>query len=163
MKEKTPITIVRKGEIIGIFASQRDAARVLGVHATTIANRISRASVTDECTFRYATDEETAVLHTLARIARVEAEPQNPRPKPEEKKPERKRVYKSDDKPLESMRGTLVSYDITPDRRCVTPCPYRDAPKPMVGSAGCARCPSFHGRNRQLRKVACSFRKKSLM
>ena len=50
----------------------------------------------------------------------------------------------------------VVEYQLSAGCICITPCPYRDSPKPKVGSAACMNCTSFHGRNRVTQQVACS-------
>lgn len=73
-----------------------------------------------------------------------------------------KKVEITEDKPLDRDLHTIIKYDTRYKRISVTPCPFKKAPKPMVGSGLCQSCGSFRGRNRQMHEVACSFNYKKL-
>lgn len=61
-----------------------------------------------------------------------------------------------DDIELDGSKYRIVRYEVRNKRECITPCPFRVYPKPLVGSGGCVSCPSFKGRNRKRHEVACS-------
>lgn len=67
----------------------------------------------------------------------------------------KKRERFCENEELDRERYKILRYEVTSDRRCITPCPYMCSPKPMVGSAACQACSSFHGRNRHTHEVAC--------
>lgn len=48
-----------------------------------------------------------------------------------------------------------IKYEVRYGRISITKCPYKYDDKPFVGSARCASCGSFRGRNRQQHLVAC--------
>lgn len=54
--------------------------------------------------------------------------------------------------------GNLVRYDTSQIHVCITPCPYAEAPKPMVGSASCMRCSCFLGKDTEKKIVRCKFK-----
>lgn len=39
---------------------------------------------------------------------------------------------------------------------CLTPCPFKEAPKPMIGSSLCQSCSSFQGHDKEKQIVSCS-------
>ena len=51
----------------------------------------------------------------------------------------------------------ILKYEVRYTRVCITPCPFKDAPKPNIGSAQCLGCTHNRGRNKQAREVACAF------
>ena len=51
---------------------------------------------------------------------------------------------------------TILKYDIKFGRVSITPCPFRQFPKPKVGSGACQACSHFRGRDRRTHEVACS-------
>lgn len=52
-------------------------------------------------------------------------------------------------------KQTLISYQKNTFGVCITPCPYYEAPKPMVGSAKCQSCGSFIGMYKSTLEVSC--------
>ena len=53
---------------------------------------------------------------------------------------------------------TLIRYQKDTFGVCITPCPYSEAPKPMVGSAKCQLCGSFIGISKSTLEVSCKKR-----
>ena len=50
----------------------------------------------------------------------------------------------------------IIKYEKNVANVCITPCPFYDSPKPMIGTARCQNCGSFHGIDRKTNEVACS-------
>lgn len=122
------------------FARVKEAALFAGVRPTTMSYRIRSRNV-DSKGYYYISGELT----------------------PEQLKRRRKRCsnpesnqFVSDDQELDSERYKIVKYEVRNLRECITPCPYRDYPKPMVGSGACLTCTSFKGRNKKTHEVACN-------
>ena len=160
MKTPRPLVIEREGKVVGIFASTSCAARCIGVTDKAVNLRITNGMKRNNDIYRYATKEEAAIIRSI-----LPAYPNENTPplveelrkarKPREKKPKKATEPVEDKTELDGEKYTLVSYEMTAERICITPCPYREAPKPKVGSAACMRCGSFHGRNRTTLQVAC--------
>lgn len=51
---------------------------------------------------------------------------------------------------------TILSYETKCPKVHITPCPFHESPKPMIGSAKCQMCGSFRGINRVNKQVACN-------
>ena len=162
MKISTPVVVEEKGRGMGMFMSVSDAAKSVGLTDKAIRHRIHAGMKTVDWTYRYATPDETAFIRQLA-----SGVPKTDRSALIKELSQTKRRYKR--KPLKELecegdrdwvllgkKYDIVPYEITAGRVCVTQCPYREAPKPKVGSALCMACTSFHGRNRVRRQVACS-------
>lgn len=57
---------------------------------------------------------------------------------------------------------TFVPYQTVKKKILITPCPYRDwdnGNRPLVGSANCAACTSFRGKDRENQNVRCAIKK----
>lgn len=52
----------------------------------------------------------------------------------------------------------LIPYEVKSVRICITPCPFVEHPKPLVGSASCQACTSFRGLDKVNHQVACARR-----
>ena len=86
--------------------------------------------------------------------------PKVPRiPKEKKRKPEKK-ADKKDREWTESNKPMVLPYEVKNSRICITPCPYQDAPKPMIGSGRCVNCSSNYGRNIKTHEVLCGFAKR---
>lgn len=57
---------------------------------------------------------------------------------------------------LDASKYKIVKYEVRNLRECITPCPFKEHPRPMVGSAGCMECSSFRGRDNKSHLVACN-------
>lgn len=160
MKTPKPLVIEREGKVVGIFASTSCAARCIGVTDKAVNVRINGGMRRSGEIYRYATKEEAAIIRSI-----LPAYPNENTPplveelrkarKPREKKPKKTTEPVGDKTELNGEKYTLVSYEMTAERICITPCPYRESPRPKVGSAACMKCGSFHGRNRSTLQVAC--------
>ena len=157
-----PVVLERNGEVAGIFASIISAARCIGITEKGMRARIANASKMHEGTYRYATDEEAKLIRTLVpepskelnydliKYAEKMSDPN--------KRVKLKELEKDEDEDLSALseKYNIVPYELSAGCVCVTPCPYRDYPKPKVGSALCVSCPSFYARNRKTKQVACT-------
>lgn len=151
-----PVTLERNGKIISIFATMQDAAKSLGMHVSTIQWRVERGRDVKGERMRLATEAEIRKL----REAKLKESREKRRIK--ERASTKKDTYveesefEMDSVKLDGEKYRIVNYEVTPWRLCITPCPFKESPKPMVGSAVCATCSSFHGRDRVRKQVACS-------
>lgn len=160
MKTPKPLVIEKDGKVIGIFASTSMAASCIGVTDKAVNVRIHEGMKRSGEIYRYATKEESRIIRSIlpaypgASTPPLIKELKTAREQ-RQKKPRKVAEPVADNTELDSEKYTLVSYAITASRVCITPCPYREAPKPKVGSAACMKCGSFHGRNRTTLQVAC--------
>lgn len=65
---------------------------------------------------------------------------------------------RTNEKRIEEGDYTAVPYEQKYGVVCITPCPYYEAPKPMVGSSRCHECSSYISQNRETRHVYCKIR-----
>lgn len=65
-------------------------------------------------------------------------------------------VRRKKDVELDRDKFPILSYEVKFKRVSITPCPYAEYPKPMIGSWKCQRCRSFKGINRNTHEVACN-------
>ena len=137
--KKRAVAVLRKGRVIGLFSSTGNAGRCMGFSDATVRNYINKETVKDGLSFRFAKDEETELIRAIGGLPKETDDTEEP-----ELKAERKSKF------------TIVEYEIAFGHICITPCPFRTDNKPKVGSATCAECPFFHGRNREERQVMCS-------
>lgn len=162
MKKGIPVIMEMNGKVDTIFPTLHDAARTLEKHVSSIKRRISIGSVVKGMRLRYMTQEETDRIRLLIidMLNKDLEKTENPKleesPKKKTKKTKKVSIIEEEDAELDGNKYTILSYELISDRVCVTPCPYKDAPKPKVGSALCMACGSFHGRNRSKKQVACS-------
>lgn len=151
----------KDGKVETIFPAIHEAARTLGKHVSSIKARISSGRAVKGILLRYITQEETDRIRQMAidMLSRDMEEKERIRLEEEaaRKKAERlAAIEEEEDVELDGEKYTILSYEMVAGRVCVTPCPYKDAPKPKVGSSLCMACGSFHGRNRRKKQVACS-------
>lgn len=139
MKEGVKVLAIHQesGEEIR-FKRVKDAADFAGVKSTTMSYRIRSRSV-DKNGYYYISEELT---------------PEQIEIKDRRMTWESAKKYKSDDVELDS-KYHLISYEVRNLRVSITPCPFKEHPKPMVGSGACLKCTSFRGRNREKHQVAC--------
>ena len=134
--KKQAIAIEHEGKVMGVFPSMKNAARFMDYgHYKSIMTRIGKGVGKDGYSVRLATEEETARLQ---------------------------QEVKKEKKHREDNGGELVPYELGKGRICITPCPYRDAPKPLVGSALCEACPSFQWKYRDRLQVRCGAVRKGM-
>ena len=141
MKGTKEIIVEKEGKVIAVFASMKDAEILTKMSSGTIDYRLSKGGEVRGLTFRYCIPAEIEAFDKIAS------------PK---KGKEKEIAYDTFDMETAGKKYNVVDYQLATGRICITPCPYRDAPKPKVGSAACMNCTSFHGRNRLTQQVACS-------
>lgn len=123
------------------FDTIKEAAKFAKMKSSTLAFRIkTRSKLLDGNGYHYEMIEPTEE-ELLRRVKRKEKQTE--------------RVFRSDDAVLDT-KYRIVTYQTRNLRECITPCPYRDNPKPMIGSVNCVRCSSFRGRNKVTHQVACN-------
>ena len=140
MKSGTKVRAVHQttGEQI-CFDTVKDAAAYAKVKPTTMSWRLKNRTV-DSNGWLYLA-EEMSEEHLEKRARRM--------------KYKTIEVFKSDDVELEP-KFLIIKYEVINLRESITPCPFRDTPKPMVGSGKCLMCTSFRGRNKKIHAVACN-------
>lgn len=55
----------------------------------------------------------------------------------------------------ECDKNKLLAYEKNKFGACITPCPFRDSPKPKIGSSLCQFCSYFKGINKETLHIAC--------
>lgn len=123
-----------EGNLIHEFDSISAASRYTGVKHCAILYRIKSGLVKDGMGFKFRNQEDIDSL--------------NPYPY--------YKIKSMEDKELDRDKYKIIQYEVKYKRVSITPCPFKESPKPMVGSASCMECKSFKGRNRQKHEVACS-------
>lgn len=141
MKEPKPIAVEKDGSAIALFSSIKEASLITGMCEKGIQYRIDRGEEVKGVLYRLARPKEAAALKKINTPVK-----------------NRLKALEGDTCNIEAAgkKYNIVSYELTAGRICITPCPYRESPKPKIGSADCLDCPSFHGRNRHTQQVACS-------
>ena len=126
--------------MVAVFASMKDAEIITKMSSATIDYRLAKGGDVRGLTFRRCIPDEKEAFERIA----------------QPKKGKEKEIAR-DTFDMEKAGGkfNVVDYRLMDGCICITPCPYREAPKPKVGSAACMRCGSFHGRNRTTLQVAC--------
>lgn len=124
------------GNIVYRFSSVMEAARKFNTKHANMLYWIRTNYIKDDMVFAFENpnDEEH---HTSYKIYR-------------------KATKKDEDIDLNGSKFAIVPYEVRNVRVCVTRCTIREYPQPFIGSAECARCPSFRGRNKKTHQVACS-------
>lgn len=141
MKGTKQIIVEKDGKVIAVFASMKDAETLTKMSSATIDYRLTKGGEVRGLTFRYCIPDEVEAFERIVS------------PK---KGKEKEIAYDTFDMEEANKKYNVVNYELAAGRICITPCPYREAPKPKVGSAACMECTSFHGRNRLTQQVACS-------
>lgn len=141
MKGTREIVVEREGKVVAVFASMKDAEIITKMSSATIDYRLAKGGDVRGLTFRRCIPDEKEAFGRIA----------------QPKKGKEKEIARDTfDMEKAGRKFNVVDYRLMDGCICITPCPYRDAPKPMVGSSACMDCTSFHGRNRLTRQVACS-------
>lgn len=156
MNAGIPVTLERGGKVISIFATMQDAAKSLGMHVSTIQWRVERGRDVKGERIRLATEAEKRKLRESKLKELIEKRRIKERSSTKKDTYVKESEFELDGVKLDGEKYRIVNYEITPWRLCITPCPFKESPKPMVGSAACATCCSFHGRDLVRRQVACS-------
>lgn len=120
-------------ELLEQYESIQAAAMHYGVNHCTILYWIGAQRPKNGRIFRFHNEEYSSSRH-IYRYYHVKA---------------------TDDKVLDKENNTILKYEVINKRVSITPCPFKEYPKPMVGSGLCVRCNSFRGRNRKDHEVAC--------
>jgi hypothetical protein len=132
---------------VGYFDCIGDAARMAEISTTSMTGRIKSQYVKNGVSFRFAKEGED--LDGVPCLS-----PKRERPEISVKKKDFK--PKEASKKLDGEKYTILKYEVRNIRECITPCPFKEAPKPMVGSAKCMSCGSYRGRNRIAHEIACN-------
>lgn len=147
---------------IGYFDCIGDAARMAGIYTSNMTSRIKTGYTKDGFSFRFVNDGESLSDIPCLSPKRKRGEKfiiTEKSPKEDAfkavKKTRRKSVFEEDTTELDRSKYLIMKYEVRNLRECITPCPFKEYPKPMIGSAMCMKCGSFKGRNRTTHEVAC--------
>lgn len=121
------------GNVVGEYDSIANMAESYGVTHTTIRYRIRMERPFDGLYFKLADNSKIQVPESILK----------------------KDVYEDDDVVLDREKYKILSYQ-TKNHVCITPCPFLQSPKPMIGSGRCMYCTSFRGRNIKTNEIACN-------
>ena len=143
---------------VGYFDCIGDAARMAGIYTSNMTSRIKTGYTKDGVSFRFVKDKESLKdIPCLSperkrgeKFVATEKKPKLARPKKEKKS-----IFENDDTELNREKYLILKYEVRNLRECITPCPFKEYSKPMIGSAKCIKCSSFKGRNRTTHEVAC--------
>ena len=152
------VVMVAEGKSIGYFDCIADAARMTGIRTTSMTQRIKNRFVKNGIGFRFMEEGEDLTGITCLSPERKRGErfvKTEKMPKQTNPKKEKKSVFEDDNTELNRDKYLILKYEVRNLRECITPCPFKEAPKPMIGSAMCMKCGSFKGRNRKTHEVAC--------
>ena len=139
---KEVIVLDSNGNIVERYPSLRDLAAAYNVNHATVVYWLRKGAERDGKTFDYANPEQKTTYKPRQKKDPSEAAGQE---KCEEEKEE----------PLDRVNNTIIPYETIGTRLCITPCPFKLAPKPKVGSYLCQSCASFRGISRKTHEVAC--------
>lgn len=137
MGKKKPV-IVRdlQGNILNRFESVQKAADFFGASHPNVLYWIRMERVKDEKVFAFENPEDTAHHTNYGMYHR--------------------KIKHVEDVELDKENYMIVPYEVKFMRVSITPCPYREYPKPMVGSAACQACPLFKWIDRKAHEVSCN-------
>lgn len=127
-----------EGELLFTFPSINKCAEHFCVQVGTILYRISKGFSYDGMVFSFVDGD------------RREAVPKKP-PKPKKIK----RVMREEVE-LDRTKYKILPYEVKYKHICVTKCPFISEKTIFIGSALCANCKSFRGRDRKTQEVACN-------
>ncbi len=120
------------GNIVGEYNSIFDMAQAYGVTSTTMRYRIRMEKPFNGLYFKLADKTKIQVSKSILS----------------------KGVY-DDNVVLNREKCRILSYQ-TKNHVCITPCPFLQSPKPMIGSGKCMSCTSFRGRSVKTNEIACN-------
>lgn len=120
-------------QVVKVFDSVTKAADYFNVTGSALHHRYKKGLVYDGYIIEYS-DEAPIAEHFTPKTT--------------------KRILEECD--LDRERYNIIKYEVKHERICITPCPFLEAPKPMVGSGRCIKCSRNRGRNRKTHEVACS-------
>lgn len=123
------------GEVIARYDSVKDVARAKDTSHSNILYWIRSGYMKDGSIYRFENPEDEHCAYTYNTYHK-----------------------QKDGIPIELDRNqyTILPYEVKFGRICITPCPFKEHPKPMVGSGNCARCGQFRGRDIANHEIACS-------
>lgn len=127
------------GDVLDTFETLKDAAQFYGVKESTIIYRIKTQHIFNGEMVQY----ETVLPHDCL----------------EAKRYKRNRYKKNENIrwcDVDKDNYKKVEYKIKMKHVCITPCPYSQSPKPMVGSARCEGCSRFKFRDSESKIVYCT-------
>lgn len=124
------------GDIIEEYNSATEAANHYGINSSTMSYRAKTGFQKDGKTFTYDSNQ-------LPPSRRKRSMPKHEQ-------------FQDDDVELNRNKYAIVPYEVKDGRICITPCPFHNYPKPLVGSGKCINCSSFRGRNKKTHEVACN-------
>lgn len=123
-----------EGEIIRTFDSVTAAAKEFNVNHCTILYWIGTQRIRDDYTFKFHNENDCASERNYQYYTF---------------RPVR-------EKGVDREKYNVLKYEVINKRVSITPCPYKEHPKPMVGSCACMSCKSNRGRDRKTHEVACN-------
>ena len=125
------------GEIVEVFDTVNDAASYFGMKNPTLLYHKRRGHKINGLTVDYLDEHNTRIKKTKTII-------------PENYRFEEKEVE------LDREKYLIIKYEVKYGRVCITPCPFMDAPKHMVGSGKCITCSRNRGRKKSTHEIACA-------
>lgn len=143
--EKNKVVIYKNGEVLGVIDSMLCAAHYVGINYTGVRKMVATGKRRDGYFVRLYNHETDSSLPNIT----------------PHKDPPIRKEYRCQGKP-ESIRDsdrkkyTIIHYEVRCLHICVTPCPFKQSPKPLVGSVNCIRCGSFKGRDKRTQEVCCT-------
>lgn len=131
------------------FPLMKKAAEHAGIRRTSMSYRV-KTGITDKFGWVYAEKELTKEEMTKRQNQYLKQKMYASK-KTSEKQEQisKRRKEKFDNKRFH------ISYAKNSFGVCITPCPFIDSPKPMIGSHKCQKCPHFEMIDRHAQQVAC--------
>lgn len=120
-------------KVVKVFDSVTKAAKFFGVTGSALHHRYKKGLVYDGYLIEYS--DEAPIAENFV---------------------EKTSKHTLDECELDRERYNIIKYEVKYGHICITPCPFLEAPKPMVGSGKCIRCSRNRGRNRITHEIACS-------
>ena len=152
------VVMMAGDDTFGYFECIGDAARMVGIYTSNMTSRIKTGYTKDGLSFRFVKNGESLTDIPCLSPERKRGQKfvvTEKMPKQTKPKKERKSVFEDDNTELNRDKYLILKYEVRNFRECITPCPFKESPKPMIGSAACIKCSSFKGRNRTTHEIAC--------
>lgn len=138
--QKKKVVIIENDVPVCIFDCAHDAALAVGLQSSSgVRHRILKNHVVNGIRFRFLEEGEVLDVPSM----------------PPAQRKYRKTSEIISDEEISEGRYHLIPYEVKYGRVCITPCPLKPYPKPMVGSSSCKNCPSHRGRHPQKQVVIC--------
>lgn len=125
-----------EGNVVAEYSSIKSVAKDYGITQATMRYRIMTGKVYNGFVFKLANKNEKIQLS-------------NPLTKSQRKS------LKKTDTIVDRDKYRIIKYEMK-YHICITPCPYMQYPKYMVGSGRCLSCSHFRGRDIETNEIACS-------